>query len=63
MRIKLERSFCDAHGLCVLQAPDVFQFDDADELVVVQEFPPEDLRDQIRAAVHGCPKQALSFEG
>lgn len=48
--------------MCVAEAPDVFDLDDDDTLVVLQETPQAELADQVDAAVRACPKRALSVE-
>jgi ferredoxin len=54
---------CQGHQMCTGEAPDVFGFDtDADQVVVLQPHPSEDLRDQVRDAVKYCPAMALSLE-
>jgi ferredoxin len=43
-------------------APEVFEVDDDDNLNLLQEEPPEDLRPKVEEAVRRCPKQALSIQ-
>lgn len=43
-------------------APDVFDLDDNDYLVILQEEVPEDRLDEMRQVVANCPKAALSIE-
>jgi ferredoxin len=61
MRIGVDRLKCESNGLCVGFAPDLFEIDDADELVVLNEEPSEDRRSAVELAVRMCPKQALSI--
>jgi ferredoxin len=51
---------CDGQGLCADRCPEVFDLDDEDQVVVLQENPGEELRDKVEAAVRACPKAALS---
>jgi ferredoxin len=44
-------------------APQVFEVRDDDFLYLLDENPPEDLREKIEEAVRICPKQAISIEG
>ena len=62
MRVVVDRTACEANGLCVGAAPEVFQLPDDDDLVVLQEEPDESLRAKVEAAVRICPKQALKLE-
>jgi ferredoxin len=43
-------------------APEVFEVDDDDNLNLLQEEPPEELRPKVEEAVRRCPKQALSLQ-
>ena len=43
-------------------APEVFEVRDDDFLYVLQENPPEDLRDKVTEAARRCPKQAITIE-
>ena len=63
MRVRVDRGLCEANGVCMEQAPEVFELTEDDELVVLQERPPEAVRDRVAAAVRFCPRQALSIEG
>lgn len=44
-------------------APDVFEVNDNDELVVLEPHPSEERRAAVALAVRMCPKQALTLEG
>ena len=49
--------------LCQGEAPDVFDFDeDTDLVVVLQQHPDESLRPQVESAVRYCPAMALAIE-
>jgi ferredoxin len=43
-------------------APEVFEVRDDDLLYVLDENPPEELREKVLAAVRTCPKNAISIE-
>ncbi|MDX6216656.1 MAG: ferredoxin [Frankiales bacterium] len=60
MRVTVDFDVCEANGLCMAAAPEVFELDDDDVLHVLQEAPDEDLRPKVVAAVRSCPKQAIS---
>jgi ferredoxin len=63
MRVVADLGLCQGHQMCQGEAPDVFGFDDAADLVtVLQEHPDESLRPQVEAAVRYCPAMALSIE-
>jgi len=49
--------------MCLGEAPDVFGFDSAADVVtVLQEHPAESARPQVAAAVKYCPAMALALE-
>jgi ferredoxin len=63
MRVTADLDLCQGHQMCQGEAPDVFGFDEAADLVVVlQERPDESLRPQVKAAVQYCPAMALALE-
>jgi ferredoxin len=63
MKVVVDWLRCDGNGSCVVEAPDVFDLNDDDELLVLQEQPGEDQRGPVEAAVSACPKRALAIEG
>jgi ferredoxin len=63
VRAVADPDLCQGHQMCQGEAPDVFGFDAAADIVVVlQEHPDESLRSQVRAAVQYCPAMALAIE-
>jgi len=63
VKVAADLGLCQGHQMCQGEAPDVFDFDEAtDQVVVLQQHPDESLRDQVRAAVQYCPAMALSME-
>jgi len=46
----------------LLAAPEVFQLDDDDQLHVLLEEPPPELRESVEQAIRTCPKQAISLQ-
>lgn len=60
MRISVDYDACEANGVCQGVAPDVFLLDDDDDLHLLGQ-PDERTADQVRAAVRGCPKAALTL--
>ena len=63
MKVVVDLSICDLHGLCVEAAPEVFQIGDDGALHVLIETPPEGLRAKVDKAVRECPTGAISIEG
>ena len=62
MRIVVDFSLCESNALCVDAAPEVFEVRDDDFLYVLNENPPEEMREKLMEAVRSCPKNAISIE-
>ena len=62
MRIKVDFDLCQGHANCMGEAPDVFQVDDNGFLNILQEEPPEALREKVELAVKYCPTGAFRLE-
>ena len=62
MRIIVDFDLCQGHANCMGEAPDVFLVDDQGFLEILQEEPPEELREAVELAVKYCPTGALSLE-
>jgi ferredoxin len=62
MKVVVDLSTCDLHGLCVEAAPEVFEIGDDGALHVLNEAPPADLRAKVDAAAKSCPTGAISIE-
>ena len=63
MKVVVDLNTCDLHGLCVEEAPEVFEIGADGALHILNETPPEDLRAKVNAAVRACPTGAISIEG
>jgi ferredoxin len=59
MRVAVDQERCDLHGQCVFAAPEIFSFNEGDELVYLEE-PPAELEAKARAAASVCPTGAIS---
>lgn len=63
MKVKVDAGLCEAHGDCVVTAPEIFDLGDTDDVVtVVNTEPAEHLRDKAETAVRVCPVAAISIE-
>ncbi|WP_216898176.1 ferredoxin [Nocardia alni] len=62
MKIVVDFDQCEANGICVGYAPDVFELDDEDNLHVSADDVPADRLDDVRTAVAQCPKAALKLQ-
>jgi len=62
MKLTVDWDLCDGNGLCALESPEVFDIDQDDNLILLQEEVPDRLLPSVERAVVGCPKRALSLE-
>ncbi|MCZ4500412.1 MAG: ferredoxin [Marmoricola sp.] len=62
MKILVDREKCEGLGMCEAMAHDYFELDDDDQLVVLNDSPPESERDKIHAATQACPVLALTLQ-
>ena len=63
MEIGVDRSLCEANAVCVGFAPDIFDLDDDEELVIRPGAVPDDQVERVSEAIKGCPKNALFTVG
>jgi sterol 14-demethylase len=63
MRIVVDFDLCQGHGACEGEAPEVFELDDEGMLTILQDEPPEELRDKVERAAKYCPTMAITVEG
>lgn len=59
-RVVVDFDRCESNALCMGVAPEVFEVRDDDFLYVLQEEPPEELRERCQEAARLCPKQAIA---
>ncbi len=62
MKVIVDFDQCEANGICVGIAPDVFELDDEDNLHIVTADVPDDRLADVETAVAQCPKAALRLE-
>ena len=63
MKVVVDYDLCESNAICMGIAPEVFEVRDDDNLYLLQEEPPEELRGKVEEAVRRCPKQAITIEG
>ncbi|WP_206792207.1 ferredoxin [Amycolatopsis sp. MtRt-6] len=63
MEIGVDRLLCEANAVCVGLAPEVFDLDDEEELVIQPGPVAPDQVERVSDAVKGCPKNALFIAG
>ena len=62
MKLVVNYDLCEANGVCVKIAPDMFALDGDDNLLLKLDTVPDELRAKVEKAVTRCPRQALSIE-
>jgi ferredoxin len=60
VEIRVDRDLCEANAVCCGLAPDVFELDD-DEQLMIAANPPAARAERISLAVARCPKNALEL--
>ncbi len=61
MEISVDRALCEANAICTGLAPEVFELDDDEQLIILQPNPPEDQIERVSLAVARCPRNALKM--
>ncbi|EKT78256.1 ferredoxin [Rhodococcus opacus] len=61
MKLCVDRTKCTGLGICESLAPDYFEIDDAGQLLVLREHTDDRDIDDVRAAIEGCPTEALTL--
>ena len=61
MKVTVDFDLCESNAMCEALAPDVFELDDDDYLVVKREDIGADDLDGVRRAVASCPRTAISL--
>lgn len=60
MKVSVDFDLCESNALCEALAPEVFELDDDDYLVVKQEEVGESDVEAVRRAVAACPRAAIT---
>lgn len=61
MKIKVDFDLCESNALCEAMAPEVFELDDDDYLVVKTEETTDANIDDVKRAVAACPRAAITL--
>ena len=60
MRVVVDRDRCEGNAVCVGIAPDLFELDDEDYVMVTKDPIPADEAALAEQAIAECPRAALS---
>ena len=63
MRVSVDFDVCASTGACMQTCPEVFEVRSDGYLYILQEEPPEALREKVTQAAEMCPTGAISVEG
>jgi ferredoxin len=61
VKVVVDFDVCASNAVCMGIAPEVFEVRDDGYLYVLDEHPPESMREKLRQAVNGCPTGAISI--
>lgn len=59
MRVEADLDRCEGNAVCVVIAPDVFDLDDDDYVVIADGEVPADQESLVEQAIADCPRAAL----
>ena len=60
MRIAVDRDRCEGNAVCLGIAPELFELDDEDYVIVTADPIPADQEDVAEQAIAECPRVALT---
>jgi ferredoxin len=63
MHVSVNFDVCASTGTCMQVCPEVFEIRSDGYLYLLQEDPPEELRDKVIEAEESCPTGAITVEG
>ena len=58
-RVEVDLDLCQGHAMCELEAPNVFKVPKRGTVEILDNEPPDDIREDVERAVDMCPTQAL----
>ena len=66
MRVTADRELCQGHGICAVEAPEVFRVVESEDgsyarVAILDAEPREELRAKVEAAVRYCPNRVLAI--
>jgi len=61
VKVVVDFDVCASNAVCMGLVPQVFDVRDDGFLYILDEHPPEDLREDLEVAVNSCPTGAISI--
>ena len=62
MQVSVRKNKCIGSGACVIACDSVFTIGDDGFVVLLDEHPADDLREQVEDAADGCPAAAITVD-
>ena len=61
MKVIVDYGLCHSNANCLDECPEVFALGDQDLPIVLNEHPPEELREKVKFAAQCCPRSAITI--
>jgi ferredoxin len=61
VRVVVDFDRCASNAVCMSILPEIFEVRDDGYLYVLDENPPDSMREKLEEAVRSCPTQAISL--
>lgn len=61
MKVVVDFDRCASNAVCMSILPEIFEVRDDGYLYVLDEHPPDSMRERLEEAVRSCPTQAISL--
>jgi ferredoxin len=61
VKVVVDFDRCASNAVCMSILPEIFEVRDDGYLYVLDEHPPDTMRDKLEEAVRSCPTQAISI--
>ena len=61
MKVTVDFDLCESNALCEAMAPEVFELDDDDYLVVKTDQTTDENIEDVKRAVAACPRAAITL--
>jgi len=61
VKVVVDFDRCASNAVCMSILPEIFEVRDDGFLYVLDENPPESMRDRLEESVRSCPTQAISI--
>jgi ferredoxin len=61
VKVVVDFDRCASNAVCMSLVPEIFEVRDDGYLYVLDEHPPDSMREQLEEAVRSCPTQAISI--